>query len=54
MCIASHSLCADTFRELARMTVDKERSPPVLFIGIRTVPTLSRTVTLKIEICGTV
>ena len=44
---------ADTSRELARMADLKERSPPVRFMGIVTTPTLSRTVTLKMEILGT-
>ena len=52
--ITSHSPCADAFREFARITDNKDRSPPVLFIGIITTPTLSRTVTLKIEIRGAV
>ena len=45
---------AEASREFARMTDTKERSPPVLFMGILTYPTLSRTVTLKIEIRGAV
>ena len=45
---------AEASREDARTTDTKERSPPVLFMGIITFPTLSRTVTLKTEIRGAV
>lgn len=52
--LSYHIPDADTSRELARMTDLNERSPPVLFMGIVTTPALSRMVTLKMEILGTV
>ena len=50
----SYSPTAVTSRELARILERSERSPPVLLMGIVTVPTFSKTVMLKMVIRGTI